>query len=150
VPWHPPPAQYPGPIDGGKPLPDIYLRVPHDPKIFLWEILGKRPNSLNCAYLTGTYLTKWHECVIFGMGNSMKDATLKKHGLSRQEYDEMLDKQGGLCLRCRRLMQRPNIDHDHFTGEIRGILCGNCNMAWDSCANFSKPAWCGKGGWRRT
>lgn len=46
-------------------------------------------------------------------------------------YDELYDQQGGRCAICgappngRRL----GLDHDHDTGEIRGLLCVNCNSA---------------------
>lgn len=39
------------------------------------------------------------------------------------------EKQGGLCLLCSIKLEgnNPCLDHDHITGRIRGVLCGNCN-----------------------
>lgn len=51
-----------------------------------------------------------------------------KYGITVDEYNEMLDSQGGKCKICGgdgRLV----IDHDHDTGRIRGLLCSNCNSA---------------------
>jgi hypothetical protein len=40
----------------------------------------------------------------------------------------MVAEQGGLCKICRR-REATQIDHDHRTGVIRGILCLYCNAA---------------------
>jgi hypothetical protein len=50
-----------------------------------------------------------------------------KYGLSHREYLDMLIKQQNECRICSSLMKRPNIDHDHKTGKVRGILCNLCN-----------------------
>ena len=47
------------------------------------------------------------------------------------EYKSLLAKQGGVCAICQR---RPKtiklaVDHDHLTGKVRGLLCGNCNTS---------------------
>jgi hypothetical protein len=40
----------------------------------------------------------------------------------------MLEKQSGLCAICRQLPNGQwNIDHNHATGAVRGILCSMCN-----------------------
>ena len=44
----------------------------------------------------------------------------------------MLEAQGGGCFICGRPPREDislHVDHDHFTGEIRGILCFCCNNA---------------------
>lgn len=62
----------------------------------------------------------------------MRAADLARtYGLSQQQYDEMLESQGGGCAICGR---RPGkrqlpVDHDHETGVVRGILCTGCNTA---------------------
>lgn len=51
--------------------------------------------------------------------------------LPRDQYEEMLDWQGGGCYICRRApnpSRRLAIDHDHSTGLIRGLLCQKCNL----------------------
>lgn len=57
-----------------------------------------------------------------------------KFGLTPDQFDSQLDKQGGLCPLC----QRPSsgvggakgvVDHCHKTGKVRGILCHPCNSA---------------------
>ena len=53
-----------------------------------------------------------------------------KYGLSEKEWIEMLEVQKNLCAICR--TKQPGkvlcIDHDHKTGAVRGLLCGNCNV----------------------
>jgi hypothetical protein len=54
------------------------------------------------------------------------------HGLSPEEYESILNSQGGVCAICQKDQwnsKGPNVDHDHLTGNIRGILCNGCNTA---------------------
>ena len=46
-------------------------------------------------------------------------------------YDKLFTKQRGRCLICRSTtgQRRLHIDHNHRTGAIRGLLCGECNRA---------------------
>ena len=58
-----------------------------------------------------------------------------KFGMTPNEYEAMLDLQGGRCAICQtdkpggRNADYFNVDHDHLTGEVRGLLCAKCNMA---------------------
>jgi len=62
-------------------------------------------------------------------------ATGRKYKMSAAEYDALHAEQGGLCAICRRAEKIENggrrrrlcIDHDHGSGEVRGLLCGTCN-----------------------
>lgn len=49
----------------------------------------------------------------------------------RDRYDELLERQGGVCAICGRppATRRLDIDHDHATMELRGLLCHRCNRA---------------------
>lgn len=48
--------------------------------------------------------------------------------MTEDEFDQMLDTQDGGCAICRVEGQPLVIDHDHATGEIRGLLCHACNL----------------------
>jgi Recombination endonuclease VII len=53
-----------------------------------------------------------------------------KFGLTPEQYDEMLERQGGGCAICGSPPTPAislHVDHDHGTGEIRGLLCVRCN-----------------------
>jgi hypothetical protein len=41
----------------------------------------------------------------------------------------MVETQGGRCASCRDQLIETHVDHDHVTGEVRGVLCPNCNKA---------------------
>lgn len=53
-----------------------------------------------------------------------------RYGIGGAEYLAILEVQGGRCFICQRATgatKRLAVDHDHATGEVRGILCGPCN-----------------------
>ena len=54
----------------------------------------------------------------------------RRYGLTIEDFDQMLAAQGGVCAICEeaRLGRGSwHVDHDHWTGRIRGILCPSCN-----------------------
>src|SRR5207249_694982 len=50
-------------------------------------------------------------------------------GVTDAEYDRLLAAQGGGCAICGNppKTRRLHVDHDHKTGEVRGLLCHRCN-----------------------
>lgn len=59
---------------------------------------------------------------------------MKKFGLTQEKYQEMFDNQKGVCNICHMSETAKDkkflsVDHDHKTGKIRGLLCGNCNKS---------------------
>jgi hypothetical protein len=52
-----------------------------------------------------------------------------RFGISPRDYDEIFDRQGGLCAICKeKSLKRLSVDHNHLTGEVRGLLCASCNF----------------------
>ena len=51
------------------------------------------------------------------------------YDLTEEGYRYMLDVQRGCCDSCRDSLEMPCVDHDHYTGEVRGLLCQGCNKA---------------------
>jgi len=51
------------------------------------------------------------------------------YGISPETYAAVLKAQGGRCAICRNVPRsiRLAVDHDHKTGEVRGLLCKRCN-----------------------
>lgn len=74
--------------------------------------------------------------------NSIKD----KYGITIQDYEKMHDKQEGRCAICNTheddIGRTLHIDHCHTTGNVRQLLCGNCNtglgMFKDNKQNLNK------------
>jgi len=61
-----------------------------------------------------------------------RDAHLRRtFGFSIAEYNTMLNAQGGGCAICGKAPGKValHVDHDHESGEIRGLLCVGCNNA---------------------
>lgn len=54
-----------------------------------------------------------------------------KFGITEAQYDELLDRQKHRCAVCggheSQWKMRMAVDHNHKTGEIRGLLCYPCN-----------------------
>lgn len=62
---------------------------------------------------------------------------LKKYGITVEIYDEMFKNQNGVCaiclkpelMKCKGTTRGLSVDHNHTTGEVRQLLCDNCNKA---------------------
>jgi len=80
---------------------------------------GKRPECKDCVREL-----RWISYGIVGM-------TVERFGL-------MLAEQGGRCAipscQSRTGYRVLDVDHDHITGEVRGLVCRACNVVLGSCA----------------
>ena len=52
----------------------------------------------------------------------------RRYGIGQAEVEQMLAEQGGVCAVCDK-PDPEHVDHSHKTGEVRGMLCFNCNQA---------------------
>jgi hypothetical protein len=58
--------------------------------------------------------------------NARRYHLLTKYGIDTHEVEDLVKGQKGLCAICR---SKPadQVDHDHRTRFVRGVLCGGCN-----------------------
>jgi hypothetical protein len=63
-----------------------------------------------------------------------------RYGITIEEYEAMLAKQGGVCALCKKPPKniRLAVDHDHQTGAVRELLCPSCNRA---ISHLEDPFW---------
>jgi len=104
-------------------------------------------SSTHCNQCSAAYMREWTQ----RPGNREKQLSRKreyyrrlrveildkdvkrKYGLSSAEYRKLLDAQDGRCAICKRTpeevgrFRRLDVDHDHGTGKVRGLLCAWCN-----------------------
>ena len=71
-------------------------------------------------------------CAVKGKASKYLERT---YGITYKNYETMLEEQGHLCAICNgvgfKMAEHHNlllvVDHDHVTGNVRGLLCHNCN-----------------------
>lgn len=66
-------------------------------------------------------------------------------GWTDDDYFRVLDEQDGHCALCPTTpkTRRLHVDHDHFTGLVRGLLCYACNRRLDTRVTSE---WCARAG----
>jgi hypothetical protein len=79
----------------------------------------------------------WRERTGYNQSSKRKEYTadqqLRVYGLTRQDYDTLLEAQEGGCAICRsadpgmKHARRLYVDHCHATNRVRGLLCRACN-----------------------
>ena len=65
------------------------------------------------------------------MTTRRKPTRAKQLGVTDDEYARLLEAQGGGCAICGNTpkTRRLDVDHDHKTGKVRGLLCHRCNRS---------------------
>ena len=67
--------------------------------------------------------------------NKRKKYGLKRdHGITIEQLNSLLFEQAGKCGICSKIFTQkvpfnPQVDHNHNTGDVRGLLCRKCNMS---------------------
>ena len=78
---------------------------------------------------------EYHRQWVASNPDARKGYTLKRYGLTVEEFDALLESQDNMCAICGLKSddhgngKRLCVDHCHETSEVRGILCSNCNTA---------------------
>lgn len=92
---------------------------------------------------TGTAQKYCNTCSNERLKKQTRSSYLKAtSGITTERYDALLELQGGKCSICKRGSGRKNshfaVDHDHATGEVRGLLCLYCNTRLGWFETYSK------------
>ncbi len=93
-----------------------------------WENLAKRAKTAvqGAARKLATEAVEWLE-----EWQKPKAARYRSDLLTADEYNAMLEAQGGVCAICKKKPKagRLAVDHVHGTDKVRGLLCNLCNSA---------------------
>ena len=109
---------------------------------YYWHTRGHR-HSRNCKACYQIKRRPYQIAYMAGIGklkrrerydpDKRSDSIVKSYGMTLEQYDKLLATQNGGCAVCgtKEAKTKRNgrfcIDHDHKTGEIRGLLCAPCN-----------------------
>lgn len=95
---------------------------------FPWHRKGVRHHKCKPCY--ALYFRRYRQEKPEMFKANCRRQNIRKYGIRPEDYDRLLAHQGGTCAiaGCEETA-RLHIDHDHETGEVRGILCLLCNLA---------------------
>mgnify|MGYP001591391904 CR=1 FL=1 len=96
-------------------------------------------NKATISRASKAYYEKNHTSIAIKRKVWRRRTTLASHGLTAAQFDKMVIDQGNRCCICEREPRQNRggrngslrwcIDHDHRTGQVRGLLCHGCNKA---------------------
>lgn len=90
-----------------------------------WKPTSEQNKKRNATKASKARKNRWS--AKHGSGNLHR---LSRYGLTVECYNSMLKQQNNCCKICLQPFngkKSPHIDHDHRTGNVRGILCSTCN-----------------------
>lgn len=88
---------------------------------------GKKNLCKKCESNRSNAWNKAHPKIV---RKNLRRCRLKKYGLTPMTYAAMFIAQDACCAICHTDVSGSKgwtVDHDHRTGKVRGVLCGNCN-----------------------
>ncbi len=82
-----------------------------------------------CKKCRNTLLKRWH---LKNPDYKRRSSLKNKFGITLEKYNEIFLSQKGCCRICGRHQSTQKkalaVDHNHESGEIRALLCQNCNV----------------------
>lgn len=88
--------------------------------------IARREKTGRHRYCKNCHKKRCLESVIKHHGGRGGYLTKYRYGITEEEKKALLFAQGGLCAICGSA-KAEHVDHDHGSGEVRGVLCFNCN-----------------------
>lgn len=82
--------------------------------------MPRRPDCSRCGELRYSTSSYCKRC-------AAKAFQKARYKLSWDEIDYIWDSYDGYCESCGEECDTPFMDHDHETGEVRGLICPRCN-----------------------
>lgn len=82
-----------------------------------------------CQSFVPLFYTSGSRCTACARQASHERRVEKTYGITPEQYEKIWESQGRRCGICqsRPASIRFAVDHDHKTGQVRGILCKRCN-----------------------
>jgi hypothetical protein len=91
--------------------------------------VARRP--IKNALRRADYVVDPEKYLVDQRGPARRAKNLRSYGLTPESFDLRFASQGNRCACCHSSTPRGNktwcVDHDHMSGEVRGIICGLCN-----------------------
>ncbi len=128
-------------MNGTRPSPKHRLRRLNESSKFgpgnvYWGEPRVRNTDPDALSTRAAYMREWYA----NNRETVVNADLRKrYGITLADYGRMFEDQDGTCAICRReetrvdhrtkKVSRLAVDHDHKTGDVRGLLCHHCNNA---------------------
>lgn len=108
--------------------------TPERPRVPSAEWPGGERWCASCQGFIPLFYCTDSRCKAHASAAAHESMVKRTYGLEDGEYEALLELQGGRCYVCRRpTTRRLAVDHDHVTGEPRGLLCADptrgCNHA---------------------
>lgn len=89
-------------------------------------------HRINCKRCDQEFIAKdtkakWCSTTCKQKGRNNRKWQLKyMYGITEEQYNELFKQQNGQCAVCKETVKLV-VDHCHFSGEVRGLLCHFCN-----------------------
>lgn len=89
---------------------------------------GKEPSCKQCRNKYHNKRYSEHKNEILAKSRASKRKyNIEKYGITLLDYEHKCLLLENKCEICGIICDRLNIDHDHDTNKVRGLLCNNCN-----------------------
>ena len=107
-------------------------RAANSDKIREYQQAWREKNADHVKAYNAEYMPEYYNRE--GSAKSRWKRNLKAYNLTPADFNAMWDCQGGRCAICQYVMKPRGrtkdaaaVDHNHETGEVRGLLCRGCN-----------------------
>lgn len=111
-----------------------FISDPQKPSVYnTREYKNQNQRNYNKRKKEGIILEKKEKKPVVYDGHIAWTRMIKfRYGITENQFNELLQKQDFKCFICQRhkdeFKSRLCIDHNHATGEVRGLLCKHCNQ----------------------